>query len=259
MKLRGACLTLSLLVFAPAVRAEVVVISNHQTGTRDCGGAGAVINGNNADLTLTDCRTLAVNGNGNRLSVGGVESMTVLGNRNTVIYASGGRRPKIVNLGSGNRISEGAAGAAVTRSESGGSTARARRGTDAAAGDTAVTVQGGNVHVATGGTTVNVGPGGVTVGGPAVAQPNPVSVTGSGLRNTYDCRTSTAKVTGDQNDLVLQNCAALSVAGNANTIDAGGTQAITVTGDRNTITWHGRGAGPTVSDRGEGNVVKQAN
>jgi hypothetical protein len=256
MKLRGACLVSCLLSLAAAARADVVVSGSRQTGTRDCSGGAAIIDGNDADLKLQNCKTLTVNGNGNRVAAGAVEAMTVLGNRNSVTWTAGpnGRRPQVANLGNGNSVSE--AGGSGSGAGAGAATSpRARSGS----GDATLNAGGGSVNVSNGGTTVNIGPGGVTVGGAAVAGANAVTVTGSGTHTTHDCKGSAASVTGDNNQLTFRNCVSISVTGDDNTIDAGTAQGINVTGDRNTITWQPRAGGgkPSISNTGDGNVIKQ--
>ena len=253
------CFVLSLFCVAAEARADVVILTNHQTGTKDCGGGGAVINGNDADLSLVDCRKVTVNGNGNRVAAGTIDSITVLGNRNRVTWS--GRRPKIVNLGSGNRVSEGAGGGAAATAETDRGTSRPRSDRGSASDETAVTIGGDTVNILSGGKNVKVGPGGVTVGRAEPAEGVAVSVMASGTQKTYDCKAGTASVTGSDNDLVFQNCASVSITGNDNTIDAGITQAIHVTGAGNTITWHPRADGvkTTISDTGDGNVIKRGN
>jgi hypothetical protein len=158
-----------------AARADVTVGKNRETGSRDCGGGVATVDGNDADLTLENCKTVNVNGNGNRLAVGAVESLTVMGNRNTVTWTVGpkDRRPRISNLGSGNRISEA--------------------GGHAGAGPSVAIDPDGGVSV-----------GGVAVGGVAAAAASAVTVVKSEDHATYDCKGGGASVTGNDNELVLR-------------------------------------------------------
>jgi hypothetical protein len=235
-----------------AAHADVTVMGNRQTGTRDCGGGSANIAGNNADLKLRGCKTVTVVGNGNRLDVGYVETLSLLGSRNSVVWSPGpnGQRPTVSNVGKDNAITEISLSGGVSKTPSSG-------GVAVEAGGASVTLGAGGVTVGAGGSSVNVGAGGLTVGVDAKA----LLVNDDDLRRTYDCQGNTANVSGDRNELVLRNCAVLNISGEDNKIDAGTAGVINVSGDRNTVTWKpgAGGKAPRVADTGDGNRITQGN
>ena len=252
MRARTFLFLLPLALAGPAAApADVVVVGDRQTGTRDCGGGSANVAGTNADLTLRGCKAVVVVGDGNRLDVGYVESLSVMGSGNRITWSLGpsGQRPKVANVGTDNTISEGSADAAKKSSGSGA--------TATGAGGTSVTVRPGGVKVDAGGTSVNVGGGTVSV----TPDAKELNVIDDGLHRTYDCKGGDVHVSGDRNELVLQNCRGVTVSGEGNKVDAGTAEEIEVTGERNDVTWKPGAGGkrPQLSDTGEGNRIRQGN
>jgi hypothetical protein len=85
---------------------DLVVDEAQVTLTHDCGGGNAIVNTGDNVLTLRNCREVTINGGSNDVTVTGAETIRVPGADNTVTWRPGrdGRRPRIVNSGTGNTI-----------------------------------------------------------------------------------------------------------------------------------------------------------
>ena len=239
-----------------AVAADALVMQqNNQTGTRDCAGGDARIDGNSNTLTLRNCTKVTVAGNSNEINAGTAAALSLLGNDNHVSW--GGQRPRISDVGSRNVVvragTAGGKAAADSAGHADAGAARVKVGTDDVAvdaGGARVTVGPGGVSVNNGGGTVDVDAGGVSVGG-AGAQ---IAVTLNGQHRTYDCKGGGASVSGDRNVLTLRNCTTVNVSGDENEIHSGTASRINLVGNRNRVR-HAADASPRVSDQGSDNSV----
>ena len=231
-RVAGACLVV-LLAHGASTAADVVVLGSDEKRTYDCEGGNAVVNGGDNVLTLRNCATVTVNGGENAVDAGSAHVISVLGSGNRITWteAPGRGRPKIVNMGTDNVIasSEG-------------------REASADGDDVVISAGSGSVVVKSEGKGRGTGSKG-----------KDVVVLENSRKETLDCGGGTASVIGNSNVLTLRNCSALSVAGNSNRIDAGETPDISVIGRSNQITWTEGPGGtqPTVSNLGQGNVVKR--
>src|SRR5262245_47291091 len=192
-------LSITLAALAPlglaAAAGEAVVVSgNGASGTRDCRGGAAVVDGSRNQLTLQGCRSVTVNGNDNTLDVGSPESLAVFGSRNKLSWrpGAGGRRTKVANVGSGNTVSESAE--APSASSSGGEGAGVTVGRDAGVAMTGT--DGGRVEISGSGGSVTISGGGVEAAGL-----KGIAISVSHERRTYDCHGGAAMISGDDNDL----------------------------------------------------------
>jgi hypothetical protein len=84
-----------------------------------------------------------------------------------------------------------------------------------------------------------------------------VAVTGTGVKETYDCGGDDASIAGDSNTVTLRHCENVSVMGNNNRVDAGAPSAVSVVGANNKVTWTKGAHAPKISSVGTGaaNVV----
>ena len=115
---------LVVLLAIPVRLGDVEIADNDQKGIRDCKGGNASIAGNDNKLTLKNCatvsvagndnklvlegtKTLDVTGNDNKVQAGPVQSISTTGNNNKVTYKKGPKKPKISNVGNGNKIQAG--------------------------------------------------------------------------------------------------------------------------------------------------------
>jgi len=150
-----------------------------------------------------------------------------------------------------------------------GATVRAGDGrVEVADPDGTVTVQGGGragdgaVTLSDGGSKVTVdGRGSVSI----VAEGDPddhadIVVDEGDLKRTYDCHGGSATVNGGGNDLTFRNCQTITINGAENTVDAGAVRRLLIHGTDNKVTWAAGtdGSRPSISNRGESNVVRQS-
>lgn len=97
-----------LALAAPLAFARPVsVAGSGMTESYDCDGDDATVSGSGNTLTLKNCDRIRVMGTDNRVSAVKPVSITVLGTNNEVTW-TGGREPKISNLGIGNTVKEAA-------------------------------------------------------------------------------------------------------------------------------------------------------
>ena len=250
----------AVLVFVAAVPAaaeDVVVNQNDVKGTRDCKGGNADIVGNEARLALEDCRRVTVTGNENTIDAGSPETLTVLGNENRVTWrpTPDGRRAKVVNLGNDNTVTEAkAVAAAPVAAAPAGSAAPATRAQPAAASKPAESATVGRGARQEAGAARSGGLVGAVLPGAG-----DLTVSGDGQHRTYDCHGKAAFLAGDDNDLVMQNCAHVNASGDDNKIRVEGAGSISVSGDRNRIQWTpGPSGAPRISNQGADNSIAQA-
>jgi hypothetical protein len=224
----------------------VVQGNNEEKKTYDCRGGTGVVNGDGNVLTFRNCTQVTVNGNKNTIDVGVVTTLTVRGNGNNVTWVeSEGKRPRIVNAGTGNTLSSASGGATapgVSSGETGPPPARPASGSK---------------------TTVS--PGGVTVSG-ARPSANEARTSGSGSlvlnenrqHRTHDCAGGGAVINSNENVLTLSGCRTIAVSGNQNTIDAVAPGTLRIDGNGNTVTWTEGAAGPPrITDNGSDNHVSR--
>jgi len=86
----------------PSAKGDLILDDDNRTSTRDCGGAGAVVNGDSNTLTFRNCTSIVVNGDRNTIDAGTVESVHLNGDANTVSWR--GTRPRIEDLGHRNTV-----------------------------------------------------------------------------------------------------------------------------------------------------------
>lgn len=98
---------------APAARTQssglpLALVENRADGTYDCQGRDVSIAGDHCKVRLEgECRSLKVLGNHNHVTVAGsIQSIQALGGHNHVSWSieKNPRRPKVVNLGSNNKV-----------------------------------------------------------------------------------------------------------------------------------------------------------
>jgi hypothetical protein len=101
--------TLLALVLSASAADPFVIAENDRTVAYACTpGASVSLAGNGNKVTLRgDCGGVNVAGNDNTLTIEGVRTISVAGNRNTVTWQRGAGRdpPRVDNTGNGNRIS----------------------------------------------------------------------------------------------------------------------------------------------------------
>jgi hypothetical protein len=253
-------------LWAQATGSVVVLGNNEDKRTYDCRGGTGVVNGDGNVLIFHNCTQITVNGNKNTIDAGVVTTLTVLGNGNNVTWIEeDGKRPRIVNAGSGNTVSV-ASGVATAASASAGKTgAPPARAPAASASGSKTTISPGGVTVSNSGSTVDIGPGGVTVSGSrSSSTAGPASSSGSLVLNdnrqhrTHDCAGGAAVINSNENILTLRGCSTITVSGNQNTIDAVAPGTLHVDGNGNTLTWtEGPGGAPRIIDNGSGNKVSR--
>ena len=95
----------------------------------------------------------------------------------------------------------------------------------------------------------------------AVAAPpgSPILVRENDQHLTLDCKGGAATVDGNENVVVFQNCAKISINGNANQVDAGVVGALSLLGNDNKVTWtpDADGRKPPIANLGSRNVVSE--
>jgi hypothetical protein len=249
-RLAPSVLAAAPLLLAPSASfADLVSVSqNGATGTRDCAGGDARIDGNSNNLSLKNCATVIVAGNSNDIDAGAATALSVSGNDNHVTW--GGARPRINDVGSRNVIKPSAG-----RVEGPNSNAKVKVGSDTVgvdAGGAHVTMGPGGISINDPSGQVDMDAGGVSVNG-AISR---VSVTTSGIHRTYDCKGQHASVSGDRNVLTFRNCTAVNVSGDDIEIYSGTAARVNLSGDRNRV-HHPTGTSPRVSDTGSENVVTE--
>jgi Protein of unknown function (DUF3060) len=253
----AAVLALASVAAVAAPDSPILVRKNDQHLTLDCKGGAAAVDGNENVLVFQNCAKISINGNGNQVDAGVVGALSLLGNDNKVTWTpdADGRKPPVANLGSRNVVSATDRGAAVVprreqpRSEGSG-TVQPR----------AASPQSPSAVTPARGPRLEGSVAAVAEAALAMTGGETLMVDSEGQRHTYDCHGGSIAVTGDRNDLTLQNCANVSVTGVHNSIDVGGATVLNFTGDDNAVKWRGSAGHdkPTITDTGEGNRFTRA-
>lgn len=106
------CASLAILLglFAATPALAEDVNDNGLTKTIDCAGGKVSVNGNENKITVTGtCREVSVMGNENSVTIDNVALISVMGNKNKVVWkrSEGQKKPTVNNLGNKNSVKKG--------------------------------------------------------------------------------------------------------------------------------------------------------
>jgi hypothetical protein len=100
---------------------SVTINANNGAYTFTGACSAIAINGNGNTVTVASVKTLAINGNDGTVAAGATDVIAANGNNNTVTWGKGisGAKPKVNSPGNGNKIAQGAGGAAKAKPSAG--------------------------------------------------------------------------------------------------------------------------------------------